>query len=381
MMIFSNYLSRFSELLQTCNDLFFELDTAEVLQQSKGLYLNLDTLKHPIPYLSIFLLNILKIFIFKLTNINLNFFGIFPALNILLMYILLSKISKKFFANIFFTTIFAFSFINLTVGVFPSDYAVSLSFILCYLIFFYKKKLNLTQHRLRVCSSIILGFCSPPLLAFSLIGQIDYFNKKKFESLISLFVSIIIILFPYFIIYVFFPSKFSSVYNLVDSYSSLNNLISLKTWIITSFNFTLIPVIGFGNFIQNEYNFFNLIVSNYNKFLIFSFILIIAIKLITINEKKLNIEILIVYFLLITFFVFYAPNFNAVGIFVLPLLIIFFYRLFSDFNKILSIIFILLLLIVIYQNLFIIYNTPLDYNDFQNCKNWGVKEGFGKIIL
>lgn len=379
--IFSYYLDYFSKPLLMCNDIFFDMDTAEVFLQSKGLYLNLDTLKHPIPYLIFYLLNMFQILIFKLTNINFNIHSIFPALNILLMHSLLSRISKNTYANIFFTIIFAFSFVNLTVGSFPETYAASLCFILLYLNFFYKKKLNLMQHRMRICCSIILGFCSAPLLSFSLIGQIEYFKKKKIESSLSIIASIITILLPYFIIYFFFPYHSNILFSYIDNFSSLNNLLSLKSWLIVFFNFSLTPIIGFGFTIQNEYNFFNILLSNYNNLIIVCYILIIATRFIFIREKKINIETIIIYFVLITFFVFFSPNFSAVfGIFILPLLIILLQKLFSDFTNILSIIFIAFMLIIFYQNLQIIYSTPTELTNYPICRNWGIKEGLGKLF-
>ena len=379
--IFSYYIDYFSEPLLMCNDIFFDMDTAEVFLQSKGLYLNLDTLKHPIPYLIFYLLNMFQLLIFKLTYINFNIHNIFPALNILLMHSLLSRISKNTYANIFFTIIFAFSFVNLTVGSFPETYAASLCFILLYLNFFYQKKLNLMQHRMRICCSIILGFCSAPLLSFSLIGQIEYFKKKKIESSLSIIASIITILSPYFIIYFFFPYHSNILFSYIDNFSSLNNLLSLKSWLIVFFNFSLTPIIGFGSTIQNEYNLFNILLSNYNNFIIVCYILLIATRFIFIIEKKINIETIIVYFVLIAFFVFFSPNFSAVfGIFILPLLIILFQKLFFDFSNILSIIFILFMLIIFYHNLQIIYDTPTELMNYPMCKNWGIKEGLGKIF-
>jgi len=380
--IFSYYLGYLSEPLLMCNDIFFDMDTSEVFQQSKGLYFNLDTFKHPIPYLLFYFLNLIQNFIFKLTNINLNIYSIFPALNILLMNSLLSRISKNTYANIFFTIIFAFSFVHLTVGSFPETYSVSLCFILLYLNFFYKRKLNLIQHRMRICCSIVLGFCSAPLLSFSLIGQIEYFKKKKFESSFLLITSIIIILLPIFLVYFFFPYHSNILFRYIDNFSSLNNLLSLKNWLIVFFNFTVIPIIGLGSIIQNEYNFFNLILSNFNNLIIFSYIFLVVTRFIFINEKKINIEIITIFLVLIAFFVFYSPNFSAIfGIFVLPFLIIFFHQLFEDTGKISSIIFILFLIIVFYQNLQIIYDTPTELINYPTCNNWGIKEGLGKINL
>ncbi|MDA9657909.1 hypothetical protein N9T37_00255 [bacterium] len=368
-------------ILKACNDVFFNADTNEVYQQIDNIYLNKDMMRHFVSYLALFSLNKLFI-IFGLSKLSL--FSFIGAINVSLSYVFFRKHEVTIALSIMLSILYLFSFGQLTVGIFPETYGVTMSLVWVYLLMYYS--VNLKNEQMlgyevrRIVFAAVIGSNHLPLAAVYFIGRSKYLKDRPFYFIFGCFIVGTMSFAPY--LAAILARGGEEVFGFAQRYADLGHFIDLNSWKATLINIFGISVVSpFPRLINIYYFPYPYAMGPINIFgTSIWLLLLISSAFRTILSYRDSILIdknLSVIFAIISIFMFYlylSPKNSALyGVTLLP----FFFILLADsLKKSRSKLYLVGILILIPIVAFTGIETLLS-PIVSECKSWGVRPGLG----
>lgn len=373
------------EQVAACNDLFFSADTNEVYLQSDMIMLNLDMMKHFVSYSALFIWNKLFFFLGLEKSILFSFIG---GLNIALAFIFFRMLEVKTLSAIFLCGLFLSAFTQMTVGIFPETYGITLNFVWLYLILFYKgcpSHINVQRYEVvRLISACLIGSTHLPLAALYFIGSSAYFDKHPERFLMGCAIVGSVCLMPYLGGMV--ARGPDEVLGYAGMYASPSHLVDLQAWKLTFFNIFGVSVVSPIPALVNEYALPYSPMGKTNKlamFLWLSFLGLSAFRVLKIYSMSKEVsgetQVLLVILSMFVFYVFLSPESSALyGVTLLP----FFFTIIAKAEgKVKQQYFCFAAGVIIAISLFVNFqalNAPVIPEG--ECRSWGVKTGLGRVL-
>tara|TARA_A100000164_G_scaffold319868_1_gene301735 strand:- start:4967 stop:6271 length:1305 start_codon:yes stop_codon:yes gene_type:complete len=262
----------FFEKNSSCNDIYFNTDSAEIPQQIGTIFVSYDFVKHPVFYsLSFFLYKILK-YIFPITispeQISHLILIIYQLLFIFSIWRLTFslKISSKYLY--FGLNVFLAISLSTFVVFMPDTYAFSSGILLLstWYLLFQSPKISSNKYRIIINSSIlaISSLTSINLIALSIpyLLTANYKDSFDFQKLIlsrEFFLRIIEVMFafcvgliPFLLVRILGYENFLASY--IGKFASIKNYSSIYLWLTSFLNLYVFSYLSPEKYINNNYS-------------------------------------------------------------------------------------------------------------------------------
>lgn len=374
------------DLLKACNDLFFSADTNEVYLQIDHIYLNIDMMKHFISYLILYLLNKVG-WLLGISKVWL--FSSIGAFNIALSYLFFRKNGVTILLSSMLSILYLFSFGQVTVGIFPETYGVTITLVWIYLIMFYsatpKHEGMLGYEIRRLAYAAVLGSTHLPLAALYLIGRSSYFDRRASQFSFGCLIVGAISIAPY--LAGIFARGSEEVFGYAGMYADLGHLVDLNAWKSTFINIFAVSIISpFPQLINEYYLPYPFSIGVINTLGIVTWLTLLGCSMATVTRNfrveifsNKDISVILAIISIFLFYLYLSPPSSALyGVTMLPFFLILLMSVSNTRTESLYLIGILILVpIVAYANIEALSSSIIPGYE---CKAWGVKSGLGVFL-
>jgi hypothetical protein len=373
-----------SNTLISCNDDFFNADTAEVYEQIGGFYLNLDTMKHTIPYALLFLLEKIRMTLPGVQEVltRQDIFLLIASLNVCLAYVITKVTTNNYISSLLIAILFGLSFSQLTVGSFPETYGITIFCLLSYLAFYNicSKSIKKNDFILRVMGSAFLGLCHLPLVLVGLYSHNHQQNSFLTKSSLIVLSGAIFATSPMWSVSLISPSAAALIYDYTGNNASINNFLEFENWLNVINN---LYVVGLWNPAQIVQEIYAVTDTGYFAILVFVIVIGLICRLtakLDVYRRAQALSVLLISVGQICFYIFFAPDYSALfAVTAIAIVIPLMALIIKDFNLSHKSLVLGMIIFIGYTNSITMLATPSEPID-GNCYNWGVKQGLMRVF-